>query len=641
MSAVTVVKTGFASGELDPRLLGRSDLEAQSKGAALLENVLVQVTGGVTRRPGMRRSLDIPGAIRLAAFDSQDRGAVLAFGPFKVDVLIGDALVDTPNTPAAANWSNLQVPQLAFARLGESLLICHPDLEPRQLVRLASGGWQLRRWSFAIPNGALAPFAYREPFARFTADDVALQPVKAGLAANQPIPRDSLVTVSANAPVFTGLHDGTKLRIKGRQALIQNVQSATTAIALVLEDLNDGQTTRDWDEQAFSQAHGYPITVGFWQDRLVVGGSRDLPDALWMSRTGRYFDFDEGTGLDDEAIRFRLGTQRNHAIRALVSGRQLQVFTSVGEWALSGDPLTPSTIRADQQTGIGSLIGRNLSPIDVDGATLFVSRSGRELREFLFTNEQQAFQATDLAVLAGHLMNDPVDLAFDPIRRLVLVVKADGTMAAATIDRENGIVAWTRLKTNGLIRSAMHLDGRTWLLVSRNGQISLEYLDDTVGVDGALVFANATLRMVWSGLGRFDGTQVWLVGDDRPIGRFTVAGGSVTLPVAVNRLVAGLAYVHSIEPARVLALANRAQDARYRMVKMSFRLLATAVLRLDLGKGAVAQTLPAVAGGFTGDHAIRVIGWSRGIEQSPWKIAQDDPAPFTLLSVTHQLQVND
>jgi hypothetical protein len=641
MSAVTLIKSGFSAGELDPRLSGRSDLEALGKGAALLDNVLVQVTGGVARRPGMRRVADVPGAIRLVAFDGQDGGALLAFGPFKVDVLMGDALVATPNTPAAANWSNVQVPQLAVARLGESLLICHPNLEPRQLVRLASGGWQLRRWSFAIPQGAPAPFAYREPFARFAADDVAVQPVKSGLAADQPIPRDSLVTLNATASVFTALHDGTRIRVKGRQVVIQNVQSSTQAIGLVLEALSDGQTTRDWDEQAFSQAHGFPITVGFWQDRLVVGGTRDLPDAIWMSRTGRYFDFDEGTGLDDEAIRFRLGTERNHAIRALVSGRQLQVFTSAGEWALSGDPLTPATIRADQQTGIGSMVARNVTPVEVDGATLFLSRSGRELREFLFTDDQQAFQAADLAVLARHLLENPVDLAFDPIRRLVLVVKADGSMAAATVDRENGIVAWTRITTNGLIRAVAHLDGRTWLLVSREGTVALEYLDDATGVDGAISFSASPARTVWSGLGRFEGRQVWLVGDGQPVARAVVAGGSAVLPYPVNSLTVGLAFTHTIEPLRTLPLPNRAQDLRYRTVRMAFRLLGTAALRLDLGAGPIPQALPTMAGGFTGDHAVRVLGWRRGIESAPWRIVQDDPSPFTLLSVSHQLQVID
>lgn len=641
MSAATLTQTSFTTGELDPRLLGRSDLEASGKGAAHLENVLVQVTGGVTRRPGMHRSADVPGAIRLVPFDGQDGGAILAFGPFKVDVLIGDALVATPNMPAPANWTSAQVPQLSLARLGESLLICHPDLEPRQLTRATGGSWQLQRWSFAIPQEAPAPFAYREPFARFAAEDVAIQPSKAGLAADQPIPRDSLVTLAASLPVFTALHVGTRIRIKGRQVTIQNVQSATQGTGLVLEALNDGQTTRDWDEQAFSQVHGYPITAGFWQDRLVVGGSRDLPDAIWMSRTGRYFDFDEGTGLDDEAIRFRLGTQRNHAIRALVSGRQLQVFTSAGEWALSGDPLTPSTIRADQQTGIGSLVGRNVAPVEVDGATLFLSRSGKELREFLFTDDQQAFQASDLAVLARHLLENPVDLTFDPIRRLVLVAKADGSMAAATIDRENGIVAWSRITTNGLIRSVAHLDGRTWLLVSRSGTVALEYLDDSIGVDGALLFSTSPPRSVWSGLGRFDGKQVWLVGDDQPGIRALVENGSVTLPFPVTRLVAGLAFHHAIEPSPVLALDRRAQDARYRTVRLSFRLHATSALRLDLGGGAIPQALPGSPDGFTGDHAVRLLGWRRGIERPPWKIIQDDPSPFTLLSVSHQLQVND
>ena len=641
MSAATIVKTGFSAGELDPRLLGRSELEAQTRGAATLTNVLVQVTGGVSRRPGLRFSVDVPAGVRLEPFETADAQFVLVFGPFKVDIVADDAIVATPNTPAAANWTAAQVPQLAFARLGNSLLICHPELEPRQLVRLSTGAWQLQAWSYAIPGNAGTPYPYRNPFARFAAEETAIQPVHATLAANQAIPAGQTVVLKTTDPFFTAGHLGVRLRIKGRQVRIDNVQSATQAIGLALNELNDGQTTRDWDEQAFSFARGWPVTVGFWQDRLVIGGSRDLPDAIWMSRTGRYFDFDEGTGLDDEAIRFRLGTERTHAIRALVSGRQLQVFTSVGEWALSGDPLTPSTVRADQQTGIGSLTARQVQPVDVDGATLFLSRNGSELREFLFTSDQQAYQAADLAVLARHLIVEPIDLAFDPVRRLVLAVRRDGNVAAATLDRENGVVAFSLLRTVGNVKSVAHLDGRTWFLVDRDGVVSLEWLSDAVQADGAVVRTSGSALSVWSGLARFNGRQVWLTSGDTVFGKVTVSGGTVSLPAAVTELTVGLPFAHTIEPSRVLPGTSRPQDGRFRPVRLTFRLLATTVLRLDLGKGAVQQPLPVAAGGFTGDHAVRLLGWRRGIEAPVWRIVQDDPVPFTLLSISYQLQVID
>jgi hypothetical protein len=61
---------------------------------------------------------------------------------------------------------------------------------------------------------------------------------------------------------------------------------------------------------------------------MVIGGSRDLPNSLWLSKTGDHFNFDVGAGLDDEAIAFRLVDNDTPAIRSLMSGRQLQVFAS-------------------------------------------------------------------------------------------------------------------------------------------------------------------------------------------------------------------------------------------------------------------------------------------------------------------------
>jgi hypothetical protein len=160
-------------------------------------------------------------------------------------------------------------------------------------------------------------------------------------------------------------------------------------------------------------------------------------------------------------------------------------------------------------------------------------------------------------------------------------------------------------------------------------------------VDAALQLVASSPRTVWSGLDRFNDSQVWLIADDQPVRRTVVSGGSVTLPFAATKLVAGFAFTHVVEPSPVLPLANRAQDARYRTVRMVFRLLATTALHLDMGNGPIPQALPTLPDGFTGDRAVRVLGWRRGIDAPFWQIAQDDPTPFTLLAVTHQLQVTD
>ena len=135
----------------------------------------------------------------------------------------------------------------------------------------------------------------------------------------------------------------------------------------------------------------------------MIGGSRDLPDRLWFSKTGHPFNFDPGTGLDDEAISFRLAGDEQHAIRGLLPGRLLQVFTSSGEWVVRGAPITAETVAVELQTRIGSWPARRLDPVEVDGAALFVGASGRELREFLYAESEQAYQAADIALLSRHL----------------------------------------------------------------------------------------------------------------------------------------------------------------------------------------------------------------------------------------------
>src|SRR5690606_37118816 len=126
--------------------------------------------------------------------------------------------------------------------------------------------------------------------------------------------------------IFEEGHEGTRLRVKGKEVEITDFDSATVVTVNVIEDLPDTDPTIDWFEQAFSAVRGYPANVAFHQDRLVIGGSRDLPNRLWFSQSGDLFNFDLGEGLDDEAIEFSILSDQVNAIRGIFSGRHLQVF---------------------------------------------------------------------------------------------------------------------------------------------------------------------------------------------------------------------------------------------------------------------------------------------------------------------------
>jgi hypothetical protein len=633
MTRAFISQTNFSAGELDPRMHGRTDLRSFENGAAKLRNVVVETTGGVRRRPGMAYVASAAGPGRLVDLEiAPGLAYLLAFSDAQVDIFRDGVLRAT----VAAPWAEEQLGQIAWAQSGDSLLVTHPDVPPQQLKRESETVWTIGQWIFA----EIEPGVTAQPFARFA--DSAIEMQSTGTSGT--------VTLNTSEAVFVAAHLGGVVRMKGKQIELTNIQTSTQAVGLVLQTLLDTGPTKNWDELAFSEARGWPVTVSFHQDRMVIGGSRDLPNGLWLSRTGRRFNFDLGTGLDDEAIAFRLAANDTPAIRALMSGRNLQVFTSTSEWVLTGTPLTPTNIEVQQQSRIGSPRDRHVPPRDVDGATLFVARNGRELREFLFVDTEQAYQAADLALLAQHLVRNPVDQAFDHKRRLFQIVNEDGSVATIAIYRNADIAAWSLQETDGRVLSVAVVGDETMLLVNRTSGIQIERLDDQLMVDAGLRLSQSPPALVWTGLGHLEGQEVALVADGLVLERTTVAGGQVVVDTPASELVVGLPYSHVIEPMPAAFGGARVggQDPVYRPVRVSFRLFETQSLRIDTGDGLHDVPLHTMGGGpkdrspdpFTGDRALRALGWRRGADRPPWRIEQDTPLPCALLSATTEVKVN-
>lgn len=639
MSRAFITKTSFTAGELDPLLRGRLDLKAQEDGAAKLRNVVVHPSGGVSRRPGLRLIAAVPGALRLVSFEGAGGGDLVAFGPYRLDILRDGVLVQTIGDTL---WGPAEIPEISAARWDDRLLLCHPAVPPMELIRDGISGWQLREWVYEQSLDGDGQPRELFPFARFVRPEIAIQ-VNDGTSAE--IAAGSFVSLLASEPVFTPDHIDAVIAIKGKQIRIVNPDPIDRQLAygVALQKLADGKPTRDWLEQAFSEAHGWPACVAVHQERLVLGGSRDVPDRLWFSRTGHPFNFDPGTGLPDEAISFRLAGDEQHVIRGLLPGRLLQVFTTGGEWVVRGAPITAETVAVELQTRIGSWPGQRLDPVEVDGAALFVGASGRELREFLYAESEQAYQAADIALLSRHLMVEPRGLRFDRRRRWLLIVRADGGLVAVVIDRNSNVVAWSLLECSGAFRSVAVHDGEPHFLVELAGQTLLERFDEALMSDHAITLTSPAATSTWGGLEHLEGREVVVEGAG-PATRGTVNGGTVASATSAQQVTVGMPYTHEIEPMSLVVPAGGglSLDRPYRPVRLVFRLHASGALRADAGNGEHLLPLtPRDADGrFYGDVELRASGWRRGSGEPPWRIAQDDPIACTVLSVTSEIMGN-
>ena len=295
MPVIKRAKTAFTAGELAPELFGRGDVPAWGNGAAKLRNVFIQPTGGLQRRPGLRHLAMLPGAARLVPYEaSTELTFLLVLLDGRLRIMRNDVQVAELTGP----WTAAMLPQITFTQNASMLLLLHPAMPPQVVQRAETGTW------------SVAPFVFSaEPFFRFVPASVGLTP--GGTTGN--------VSVTATAPIFAASHVGAMLRMAGKRLRITSFSSPSVVAADVLDALASTDTTTDWVESAFSSAHGWPISACFYQGRLVLGGSRDLPNRLWFSRSANYENFDPGTGLDDQGIGFSLVSDELNAIRAVLA----------------------------------------------------------------------------------------------------------------------------------------------------------------------------------------------------------------------------------------------------------------------------------------------------------------------------------
>jgi hypothetical protein len=630
-----VYKTNFTGGELDPLLLGRGDLRAYENGARELTNVTLHPTGGVSRRPGLQFLAELPGPARLIPFEfSIDQVYVLAFSNFRMDVYQDGQLIAGN---IAAPWQQGTLPELAWVQSADTMIVTHPSSVPRLITRDGAGAWSIEQMKFA----QVGP-RYMSPHAKVAPADVTL-------SADAATGTDIYFRASDHA--FRPEHVGSRLRVHGGEALITGWAWGQVVICDITVSLNDTSATVDWTESAYSLMHGWPAVAAFHQNRLVLAGGNTVPNQIFLSKTDDLFNFDPGSGLDDEAIDFELLSDQVNAVRGLLSGRDLQVFTSGGEWRVTGDPLTPSSIQVKRQTRVGSRSDRYTAPKVIDGATVFVGRTGDRLNEFNYSEVDGAYLTDDLTLLAKHLVSDIVELDYQPSKRLLYCVQGDGSLAVLTQYRSEKVTAWSRVITHGQARAIAVIDPYVYLVVEREGGHFLEVLEETVALDAALTGTADPPTATWSGLDHLEGQSVSVLTDGIVKAPVAVSAGAIQLDAPASAIVAGLDYRHVVEPLPPLVsnAIGTGYGIKVRLIEATFRLLETQALTVDTGGGSEPAPFQLLGGAlldtpvapFTGDKNIRALGWRAAGVQPLWRIAGEAPLAFTLLSVTTELKVND
>lgn len=457
MARFVNIQTNFTSGELDPLVRSRIDLDSYSNGLETARNVVCQPQGGVHRRDGTKFITELGGSpedgVRLVHFEfSVDDSYMLAFTGGRMYVFKNKQLIEDINGVAGQHYlvttiSSARLDKMCFTQSADTLILVEEDMRPKQITRTSDANWSISNVTFdSTPQHAFT-LTTSNPAASITPNDVA-----------------GKVTITATASVFTAAHVGQYINAEpqGRAKIVERVSG--TVVNVVTEFPFFGTsaiTSGNWEletgyEDVWSASRGWPRSVTFHQGRLYFGGSKSRPSTIWGSKVGLFFDFEPVEGLDDDAVEATLDTNTFNAIVDIISGRDLQVFTTGGEFYVPQEglsPITPGAFFLSSTSRNGTKEGVRVKQLE--SGVLFVQRQGKQLSEIAYSDTQLTYITSKISLLSGHLLKDPKRM---DIRRavntdendlLLIVNEDDGSMAVYSLLRSQNVIAASEFTTTG------------------------------------------------------------------------------------------------------------------------------------------------------------------------------------------------
>jgi hypothetical protein len=422
---------------------------------------------------------------------------------------------------------------------------------------------------------------------------------------------------------------------------------------------------------------GYqPEHITFYRNRLVVSKA----NRLYFSQPDDFENFndrnDSGDIAIDSGVNIPLVSDQVAQIEwiagldVLVAGTSDNEF-SIGE-ADSGTPFGPTNIKVTHQTTYGSV---NCRPQRANDNIVFVTRTGRNLREIGFEVEAFSYRSVDLSAVASHAMKPKVmEIALqadpDPI---YWMVRSDGELVGFTYDKVESVLAWHRHQIGGAddgdaVRSVIaisHPDrdrDELWLIVEREyaggTAYFVEYLEREFAegddqsyayyVDGGIQYDGASTSTI-TGLGHLEGRTVQVLADGATHPDKTVASGQITLDRAAEVVSVGLGYDSLLQTLRIEAGSSdgSSQGKTKRISRVIVRMLASLggfcgpaeanTTEFQYRDSSMPMNQPPTV--YTGD---KIIDFDGGYDADGYIFVKcTQPLPFTLIALMPQVVVED
>lgn len=375
---------------------------------------------------------------------------------------------------------------LKYVQSADTMTFTHPAHAPRNLTRTGHTAWTLTAITFApgtaAPTGLAATpsapgsntYFYAVTAVNDETGEESLPSYVNTGASSAALGTGNAVTVSWS-PV-TGC---SRYNVYGgKNGLYGFIGQGGTAFG-------DTNYAPDMSDQPPQQRNPFPGPGDWpgcstWHDgRQWFARTDKGPQTLWASQSANFRNMSVSEPTrDSDAITRTIASREVNEIRFLLSLNALLVFTSGAEWKCwpgsQSDVMTPANTALKPQGYSGIA---HVPPIVSGNSALFVTSSGRKVRDISYDLGADAWAGRDVGILAGHLFEgkqiEEWAYARDP-DSIVWCVRSDGVMLGFTYLKEHDVYAWSRHVTDGAVESVCAIQERNetslYLLVRRTVQ---------------------------------------------------------------------------------------------------------------------------------------------------------------------------
>lgn len=279
----------------------------------------------------------------------------------------------------------------------------------------------------------------------------------------------------------------------------------------------------------------YPTRILFYQQRLIIAGTRYNRSQMIFSQTGIYDNFVDER-LENSAFQLVIGSTEKEEILSVLLNNGIQIFTSNSEWLMQEQTITRTSgfIRNSQigTNGVQPIIAAN-------GVTLFPPKNGKGIIGFTYSYESATFLTPYITLFTNLLDNPIVDLTLkrgldSQDDTLIYICDNQGRMIVGNYLQEHDIQAFCLRDTENVdFYQVIQCEQNVFFLSSRNGYTTIEQTNESLKTALALpsIIYNYATGIVTIPYPQYNGLGVNVYdGSGNFVGTYVVQNNKITIP---------------------------------------------------------------------------------------------------------------